>query len=185
MNNLPIAEQIELLQGELESIDIENEDGLEFINNLTKECNRLIKEVKATHKDEIAKYHQLHKLAKANEKAELEPLEKAQGILKTAMAEYMKKREALILEAKKQQEEEEAMFGVALTETKVADLGGTHVRKSWKARVTDEKLVPIHYMKLCIRPVDMKVLNDIAKYDHDNVTLPGVEFYEESTLVVR
>lgn len=185
MNNLILAEQIRALQGEIEAIELDNEQGLEFINNLAKECNRLIKEVKAEHKEEIAKYHQLHKLAKAKEKADLEPLENAQAILKQAIGDYMKRREAILLETKKQQEEEEAMFGVAITETQQANLGGTHVRKTWKARIIDENIVPTHYMKKCIRPVDEKAINEIAKYSEGTAKIDGIEFYQEELLVVR
>lgn len=184
MNNLILVEQIRALQGEIEAIELDNEQGLEFVNNLAKECNRLIKEVKAEHKEEIAKYHQLHKEAKAREKADLEPLEKAQVILKQAIGDYMKRREAILLEAKKQQEEEEAMFGVAITETQQANLGGTHVRKKIRAKVVDEKAVPTYYMKLCIRPIDLKQLETIAQFD-GKVEIDGIEWVEESTVVIR
>ena len=171
---------------QIEALIITNDTELENANFLAKECNRLIKETKAEHKEEIAKYHQLHKEAKEAEKEALKPLENAKEILKQAIGNYMKEVEAKKLELQKQQQEEKDMFGVALTEdAKEIKLGGTHVRKVWKARVIDEDKVPTHFMKKCIRPVDMSALNEIAKYSDGTAQIDGVEFYQEESVVIR
>ena len=176
---------IKQLQSEIESLTITSNEELENANKLAKKCNELIKGVKASHKDEIAKYHKLHKEAKANEKEELDPLEKCKGIIKNAIGSYMKVLEQQRLEVQKQQEEEQEIFGEVMTQQEEVNLGGTHVRKSWKARIVDESQVPIKYGNHIIRTIDMSKLNDIAKYEEGKAVIPGVEFYEDETVVVR
>lgn len=171
---------------QIEALIITNDSELENANFLAKECNRLIKETKAEHKEEINKYHVLHKEAKEREKEALKPLENAKEILKQAIGTYMKEVETKKLELQKQQQEEKDLFGVALTEdVQEVKLGGTHVRKTWKARVIDESKVPTHFMQKCIRPVDMSALNEIAKYSDGTAVIDGVEFYQEESVVIR
>ena len=62
---------------------------------------------------------------------------------------------------------------------------GISTRKVWKARVIDPALVPIMANGFEIRPVDMKMLQSIATTGKGKVSIPGVEFYEESVLAVR
>lgn len=181
MNKLTIKE----FKEQVKSLTINNDDELENANFLAKECNRLIKEVKATHKDEIAKYHELHKEAKAKEKEELKPLETAKSILKEAIGKYMKVVEQRQLDIVKQQQEELELFGQVITQESKLDMKGTHIRKKWKARIIDESKVPISYGGHLIRPVDLAKLNEIARYEKGQVKIDGVEFYEEEEVIVR
>ena len=64
-------------------------------------------------------------------------------------------------------------------------MDGTHVRKTWKARIVDESKVPIMYGNHVIRQIDMSKLNDIAKYEQNKAEIPGVEFYQDETVIVR
>lgn len=171
MNRLTIKEVNE----QIESLTINTNEQLENANFLAKECNRLIKEVKASHKETIALFHRLHKEAKEKEKEELKPLENAKVILKEAIGEYMKGIE----QPKVAQQEENR-----ITKGKV-DLKGTHVRKTWKARIVDESKVPTFYKNHTIRPVDLKMLNDIAKYEEGQAIIGGVEFFQEESVVIR
>lgn len=172
--------------GQIEALIIGNDSELQHAYFLTKECKRLKAETLKEFKAETSKYHALHKEAKEKEKEASLPFDRAEKILKEAIATYQKEQEAKRIELEKQQEEEKALFGVALTETKEAvKLGGTHVRKTWKARVVDEDKVPTHFMKKCIRPVDMSALNDIAKFSDGTAVIDGVEFYQEETLVIK
>jgi len=168
------------LQQEIESLTITNDEELENANELAKKVNKAIKEVKASHKDEIAKYHTLHKEAKAKEKEELKPLEKGKEVIKKAIGDYMKSLEKLKIE----QQQEAELFGLEI-KTETPDLKGTHIRKTWKARIVDESKVPINYGKMCIREINMSKLNDIAKYTEGKAEIEGVEFYQEETVVVR
>lgn len=173
------------LQQEIKSLTITNDSELENANKLAKEANRLIKEVKSVHKEEIANYHKLHKEAKAKEKEELKPLEEAKKLIADAIGKYMKILEQRQLEIKKQQEEEKEILGEVVTQEKKLELGGTHVRKTWKARIVDESKVPVMYGNHVIRTIDMSKLNDIAKYEQGKAEIPGVEFYQDDTVVIR
>lgn len=62
---------------------------------------------------------------------------------------------------------------------------GTSVRKTWKARITDPKVVPAYYNDMEIRNINMSVLNNYARLTKGTVQIPGVEFYQESSLGVR
>lgn len=168
------------LQQEIESLTITNDEELENANELAKKVNKEIKEVKASHKDEIAKYYALHKEAKSKEKEELAPLEKGKEVIKKAIGDYMKSLEKLKIE----QQQEAELFGLEI-KTETPDLKGTHIRKIWKARIVDESIVPINYGKMCIREINMSKLNDIAKYTEGKAEIEGVEFYQEETVVVR
>ena len=169
------------LQQEIESLIITNDDELKNANNLAKRVNKAIKEVKATHKEEIAKYNSLHKEAKAKEKKELAPLEKGKEIIKKAIGDYMKE-----LEKKQIEEKEEAdLFGLETPTTEKPNLNGTHIRKVWKARIIDESKVPVYHGKMCLRDINMSLLNDIAKYSQGKEKIEGVEFYQEETVVIR
>lgn len=174
----------ELLQS-VESLKIENDEQLENANKLAKAANKLEKEVKAKHKEEIANYHNLHKEAKAKEKEELKPIEKAKALIKTAIGDYMKVLEQRKLELLKQQEEEKEILGEVITQEKKVELNGTHVRKTWKARIIDADKVPVKYENHVIRSIDMTKLNEIAKYTQGEAIIEGVEFYQEETVVIR
>jgi len=57
---------------------------------------------------------------------------------------------------------------------------GVSTRKTWKARVTDISLVPRAYMV-----VNQQALDALAKATKGSMALPGVEFYEDSSLTVK
>jgi hypothetical protein len=61
---------------------------------------------------------------------------------------------------------------------------GTAVKKVWKARVTNAALVPVSISGTVIRPIDEKVLNDLARVSKGNMAIPGVEFYEDVQIAV-
>ena len=62
---------------------------------------------------------------------------------------------------------------------------GTSVRKIWKARVVDPKLVPAYVNGIEVREIKMSSLNNLAKMTNGELQVPGVEFYEESGIVAR
>ncbi len=61
---------------------------------------------------------------------------------------------------------------------------GTAVKTVWKARVVNASLVPISIAGAIIRPIDEKVLNDLARASKGNMAIPGVEFYEDIQIAV-
>ena len=62
---------------------------------------------------------------------------------------------------------------------------GTSIRKTWKARVVDPKLVPAYISGIEVREIKMSALNQIAKMTNGTLDVPGVEWYEEQTVSVR
>lgn len=62
---------------------------------------------------------------------------------------------------------------------------GVSVRTTWKARVTDPKLVPAYFDGYELRSINMTALNNIAKWRNGEAEIPGVEFYEDATMSVR
>lgn len=62
---------------------------------------------------------------------------------------------------------------------------GTSIRRTWKARVVDEKLVPAYWNGMELRAINLSVLNSLAKTTRGTMQIPGVEFYEDATLSVR
>jgi hypothetical protein len=182
---MELIKKINEVIGEIESLEITEDFQLENANALAKKCNELIKEVKASHKDEIAYFHSKHKEAKAKEQEELKPLEKAKNVLKEAIGDYMKIVEQRQLELAKVQEEEKEIFGEIISVENTPKLGGTHIRKKWKAKIVDEDKVPVKIGNIVIRPVDMKVLNDFAKYYEGQAKVEGVEFFQDENVVIR
>lgn len=62
---------------------------------------------------------------------------------------------------------------------------GTSIRKTWKAKVVDEKLVPAYFNGMELRTINMTALNNLAKTTKGTMQIPGVEFYEDASLSVR
>lgn len=62
---------------------------------------------------------------------------------------------------------------------------GLSVRTTWKARVVDPKLVPAYFEGMELRTINQAALNNIAKWRNGEAQVPGVEFYQDSTMSVR
>lgn len=62
---------------------------------------------------------------------------------------------------------------------------GTSVRKTWKAKIVDPKIVPAYVNDIEVRTINMSALNQLARMTSGTLSVPGVEFYEESSISVR
>ena len=62
---------------------------------------------------------------------------------------------------------------------------GVSVRTTWKARVVNPKLVPAFFDGMELRSINMTALNNIAKWRNGEAQIPGVAFYQDSTMSVR
>mgnify|MGYP000057121419 CR=1 FL=1 len=173
----------------IEGLVISNPAELENANELAKYCNNQIKDKKNEFKPIKEEAAKKHKAIVAAEKEELKPFEEAKKIIADAIKVYMVAEEQKKKELEMQKEREEKEFGISLIDdedlkqTKLT--GGTHLRKVWKARVVDEKAVPIYFEHLQIRPVDQATINDLAKVYKGAISIPGIEFYEDSTVAIR
>ena len=74
---------------------------------------------------------------------------------------------------------------VRAVEVSAPSVKGTSVRKVWKARVTDEKLVPAYFDGYELREINMTMLNNLARWKEGQTEIPGVEFYQDSVMSVR
>lgn len=62
---------------------------------------------------------------------------------------------------------------------------GTSVRRTWKARVIDPAIVPAYANGIEIREIKLTALNSIAKMTSGTAAIPGVEFYEDVSIIAR
>ncbi len=86
-----------------------------------------------------------------------------------------------------QQEAEAAQSAVLPFEPApdVAKVDGISVRKTWKARVVNDALVPVSVAGIVIRPIDQSALNKLAVASKGGFKCPGVEFYQDEITQVR
>ncbi|MFQ9922070.1 MAG: hypothetical protein ACLRVU_01080 [Beduini sp.] len=173
----------------IDGLVISNLIELENANELAKYCNDQIKDKKNEFKSIKEEAAKKHKAIVAAEKEELKPFEEAKKIIANAIKAYMLAEEHKKKELEMQKEREEKEFVISLIDeedlkqTKLT--GGTHLRKVWKARVVDEKAVPINFEHLQIRPINQSIINDLAKIYKGQIKIPGIEFYEDSTVAIR
>jgi len=66
-----------------------------------------------------------------------------------------------------------------------AKVEGISIRKTWKARIVDDSLVPVSVVGVMLRPIDMAALNKLAVASKGGFNCPGVEFYQEESTQVR
>ena len=159
-------EQLELQIHTVNSLVINSDNQLELANELAKYSNTQIKEIKAKYKPQKQDLDKQKKEILGKEKDALKPYENAKTVIKSAIGDYMKK---IKLEVVKE----------------VPKLKGTHIRKTWKARIVDADKVPVKIGATVIREINMSVLNDIAKVYQGNFEIPGVEFYQEEAVAIR
>jgi len=190
-----------------------NED-YERGNALLKDIKVKIKAVKDYWKEPKAAAQQAHKQLVAREGAMLKPLEAAESLIKRAMLDYTTAQEKAAreaAEAARREREAEARRLEAIAaqaeadgDTDTAEImrdmaeavpvaeviqaapkgGGVSVRRTWKARVIDPKLVPAYFDGIELRTINMAALNTLAKWNRDKA-IPGVVFYEDATMSVR
>jgi len=117
----------------------------------------------------------------AEEKAR-EDAEAARRLAEDAEDEStVQERETLLreaAEAEQKAEFERMAAEQARQQTFVRKEAGESERTTWKARVVDIEKVPRFYMV-----VNEAMLNAVAKTTKGKSTIPGVEFYEEKTIV--
>lgn len=182
-------ELLKRIESEIKELSITNDEELKNANDLAKEINKGIKEVKAHYKPLKDETNKAHKKVVAEEKEALKPYNSASKVVKDAIGKYMHELEQKRLEEEKNKELED-VFGLEIKEEiepskPKVELGGTHVRKKWKARVIDDDKVPEKIGNIRIKKIDMKVLNDFAQTFNGEKQIDGVEFYQEESVVIR
>lgn len=62
---------------------------------------------------------------------------------------------------------------------------GISTRRTWKARIVDPSKVPAYVNGMEIRTINMSALNNIARMTKGSASIPGVEFFEETSIGAR
>ena len=62
---------------------------------------------------------------------------------------------------------------------------GTTVSKRWKARVVDEAAVPAYVNGMELRKINQTALDALARMSKGEASIPGVEFYQDTTISVK
>jgi hypothetical protein len=178
-----LAEDVEK---KLQNLIIEDENQLENAVKLTKRCGTEIKKIKETYKSEKNELQKKISEIRDKEKKELFVFENFKIKAKEAIVIYQKKVNQKYLDDIKEAQIETETFGVTLKKTTAPKkISGVHTRKTWKAIVTEEKKVPLFYKQICIRPVDVKILNEIANQEYGEANIDGVKFIPVETLVIK
>ena len=195
-------------------LTIKDNDDYQRGSDILKDIKTKIKAVKEYWKEPKAAAQAAHKQLVAREAQMLKPLEEAEGVIKKAMLAYdaevkRKQREAEEAARRAQEEERARLAAIAEEAEKNGDADGAafmremmeeveapevvtnapaakglSVRTTWKARVTDPKLVPAYFDGYELREINMTMLNNLARWKND-AKIPGVEFYQESSMSVR
>ena len=198
-----------------QGLTITSNEDYERGNALLKDIKAKIKAVKDYWNEPKAAAQAAHKQLVAREATMLKPLESAESAIKKAMLAYTAEQEkaareaaeaarrereaeaqrleAIAAQAEAQGDDDTAEIMRDMAETvpvravdvSAPSLKGTSVRKVWKARVTDEKLVPAYFDGYELREINMTMLNNMARWKEGQMEIPGVEFYQDSVMSVR
>ena len=191
-------------------LTITNDAEYERGGDILKDIKARIKAVKDYWKEPKAAAQAAHKTLVDREKQMLKPLEDAEGTVKKTMLAYTTEQRRIAEEAAREALEEHARLTalVELAEQQgdadsaafmrdmmdteepqqvqpTATSKGVSVRTTWKARVTDPKLVPAYFDGYELREINVTALNGLARQYEGRLNIPGVEFYRDETLSVR
>lgn len=179
-------------------LTITTDDDYSRGGDILKDIKARIKAVKDYWKAPKAAAQAAHKTLVDREKQMLKPLEDAEATVKKTMLAYTteqkRKRQeeqarlaALAAQAEQQGDADGAEFmrEMSAAVEPVQLTGGVSVRTTWKARVTDPKLVPAYFDGYELREINMTALNGLARQYEGGLNIPGVEFYRDSTMSVR
>lgn len=191
-------------------LTITNDAEYERGGDILKDIKARIKAVKDYWKAPKAAAQAAHKTLVDREKQMLKPLEDAEGTVKKTMLAYTTEQRRIAEEAARKAREEEQARLAALAaqaeqqgdadsaafmrdmmdteepqQVQTAAAKGVSVCTTWKARVTDPKLVPAYFDGYELREINMTALNRLARQYEGGLNIPGVEFYMDETLSVR
>lgn len=62
---------------------------------------------------------------------------------------------------------------------------GVSTRTLYRAKIVNEKLVPVEVAGVVIRPVDLAAINKLGQASKGKLQIPGIEIYEEQSVAVR
>ena len=205
---------IKQINDESKSLTVHSDEDANVATDFIRGLKKIEDEIKDFFKEPKAEAHKIHKEIVSAEKAVLEPLTEAnnrvRGLIEAYTVEKQKAIEAklreeeagrekeaekLLKEAEAHREagdeftsivkEETALSLLETPEVEATKIDNLSLRTTWKARVIDNSKVPIEVRGMEIRPVDMKILNQLARTSKGKLSIPGVEFYQEVSTRIR
>jgi vacuolar-type H+-ATPase subunit H len=181
--------------------DIENSIAVEYLKSI-KAASKKVKDFFAEPKQ---KAYEAHKSITARETEMLNPLVEAERTVKIKIAGFLDAQERIRREAEERAAKEAAKIEAEARKAmrkgdeekaetlsiqavmKIAEVQhipqkteGVFAVKRWNWKVIDMSLVPREYLV-----VNEKALNGLAKAAGNSVTVPGIEFYQETSISAR
>ncbi len=153
------------------------------ISNKEKEMLEICENSEKLLKDKVLSYKQIQ------EKKQKELLDQAENNRKSQLKSIL----AEVSELQKQGDPGQAEIKLSeskkfkrinLTFDLFAKENKITTQKRWKCKVTDNKLVPCFFNGVEIRKINIKKLLEIRK-ENPNVKIPGMEFYQDESVVIR
>ena len=201
-----VKKDIALLSTQAQTLIVQDEVTFAGAADFLSKVKVRIKRLDAMKEDLTRPFADALKEARNKFKMMSEPYEQMEASLKSKMNAYIQLKEAQaqkeayeaklkadeennkrILEQKEAEAKGEPVKEVEMVEaaqveapkTQVrTESGMAYVQKRWKARITDEKIVPREFLG-----VDQVKVNDAIKSGVREI--PGIEIFEESTVAVR
>jgi len=157
-------------------------DTIKAINDFFERPLEYLKRAKLTLTASMANYKVEQDRIKRETEAKLaEEARKQEEELKKKLDAQIKKAEAKGNQDKVDEltyQKDLVKVETKLVVSKVPFVEGLAARKVWKCRIVDETKIPREYLK-----VDEVKLGQIAREKHNEIDIPGVEFYAEETFV--
>jgi len=206
------AEVVEETQMEIEPVviaanelQVTDDETNRIAGELLKDIKTRQRQVKDLWLEPKQEAKKAHSTICQKEKDMLEPLTRAEGIIKASISQYHIKleRERQEIQAAKEAElrrieqeaqaaletgDVEAMTEIAIKQSEVANISeakaervsGVSVKKVWKFEITDANQVPREYMI-----VNEKAIGQVVKATNGAVKIPGVRAYQENQIAAK
>jgi hypothetical protein len=195
------SEKIEVMKAQAEAHVVENDESNVKAVTMAGEAKRLSKKIEEKRKQIIDEPNTFVKSVNGFCKTFMEPLQSIEKVLKQKVGQYQYKQELARKEAEKKAEAERLKLQAKLdkeakkkgvepvqvaplvlpeekTVTRTETGSAAHIRKQWKAEVTNEKEVPREFCS-----PDMKIINQAVKMGVRDI--PGVRIFEDVSTVLR
>jgi len=174
-------------------IRVSNDAELEAAGKYLVLLKGLMGEIKSTFDAPKKAAHDAHKAVLAAEKKHLEPLEKAEAIVKPKVGAYMAAREAA---ERKRQEDAKLVLAQQMEDDGCTEMAnavlnsnvnverpkveGVSTRTVFKYRVVDSKKIPDDYWML-----NEPLIGGEVRLKGKSTNIPGIEVYEETVVSAR
>lgn len=198
-----LEEKTDLIVTEARELKIQNEEQYKEAGELLKKIKAFEKEVERQLEPIVKKAYHAYKATLNLKKEQLEPLKKAEKLIKNKMTEYYAEQERKRLEEERRkreellrQEEERRLKEAEETgddsvldkpiilpkikSDKALKQEGISFQEVWKFRIVDKSKVPEEY-----KIIDEKKIGAVVRAMKQNTNIPGIEVYPEKIMRVK